>query len=525
MRFIGGLVAATLVTVAATAGAQQAPATLVVPQTGEPRTLSPNFASDPHAFGPGSNVYSHLVAMDWGIVKGTAAYGDLAKSWAVSADTKIITFKLHENAKFHDGNPVTAHDVKFTYDTIIRKKYPSFAVLKSVKEIRVPDDHTLVIELIEPEVGFVPMLAQISNWTAKIYPRHLWEGQDGFETGPHVNAPIGSGPFRFVRWERGQPVELEANTDYFRPRTAVDRLVYRAVPDVNVARAEFDAGRLQFLPYDYAPPLAEVAALQRDPRVKVVFTPSHFSRDMQLNLARPPLDNPLVRQAIAHSIDRDAMNRLAFAGLWTPSAWASIESQKDWINRDAKFPAFDRAKAEQLLDQAGLPRREGGWRFAITVAPPNFVDCKSMMEVAVQQMRAVGINARLEQFDQATWFSRVNQKNFDINCYFTRYGPDPDAYREHFATGGGRNFMSYQDKELDEIALKASMISDKAERQKIYKRIQEIIVRDIPYINLMNEQKTTIIRAGWSGFNVEESGFDTSYTWFGYYSVKPPGRS
>jgi peptide/nickel transport system substrate-binding protein len=85
--------------------------------------------------------------------------------------------------------------------------------------------------------------------------------------------------------------------------------------------------------------------------------------------------------------------------------------------------------------------------------------------------------------------------------------------------------MSYQDKELDEIALKASMISDKAERQKIYKRIQEIVVRDIPYINLMNEQKTTIIRAGWSGFNVEESGFDTSYTWFGYYSVKPPGRS
>jgi peptide/nickel transport system substrate-binding protein len=148
-----------------------------------------------------------------------------------------------------------------------------------------------------------------------------------------------------------------------------------------------------------------------------------------------------------------------------------------------------------------------------------------MMEVAVQQMRAVGINARLEQFDQATWFSRVSQKNFDINCYFTRYGPDPDAYREHFATGGGRNFMSYQDKELDEIALKASMISDKAERQTIYKRIQEIVVRDIPYINLMNEQKTTIIRAGWSGFNVEESGFDTSYTWFGYYSVKPPGRS
>jgi peptide/nickel transport system substrate-binding protein len=113
--------------------AAQGPATLIVPQTGEPKTLSPNMASDSHAFGPGSNVYSHLVALDWGIVKGTSAYGDLAESWETSADGKAVTFKLHKNVKFHDGKPVTAHDVKFTYDTIIRKKYPSFVVLKCAR--------------------------------------------------------------------------------------------------------------------------------------------------------------------------------------------------------------------------------------------------------------------------------------------------------------------------------------------------------------------------------------------------------
>jgi ABC-type transport system substrate-binding protein len=119
-----------------------------------------------------------------------------------------------------------------------------------------------------------------------------------------------------------------------RPRE-VDRLLFRQVSDINVARAELEAGRLQFLPYDYAPPRAEIPALQRNPAFRVVFTPSHFSREIQLNLRRPPLDNPLVRQAIGHAIDRDAMNRLAFNGLWTPAPHASVSSQREWINRDA----------------------------------------------------------------------------------------------------------------------------------------------------------------------------------------------
>lgn len=527
-RFIALLVALLVAGHSGVAPAQQpaspAPATLTIVQTGEPRTLSPNFASDPHAFGPGSNVYSHLVALDWGVIRGTSAYGDLAESWTTSEDGRTVTFRLHRNVRWHDGRPVTAHDVKFTYDTIIRKRYPAYVVLRNVREVTVPDDHTVVLNLIEPEVSFVPMLAQVSTWTAKIYPRHLWQDQDGFDTGPYVNAPVGSGPFRFVRWQRGGVVELEANADYFRGRPAVDRLLFRQVSDINVARAEFEAGRLQFLPYDYAPPLAEIPALQRNPNLRVVFTPSHFSRDIQINMRRAPLDNQLVRQAIGHAIDRDAMNRLAFNGLWTPAPHASVTSQRDWINRDARFPAFDRARAEQLLDQAGLPRGAGGWRFAVSVTHPNFVDCRSMMEVLVVQLRAVGINARLDQYDQATWFRRVMEGQFEISCYFTRYGPDPDAYREHFATGGGRNFMGYSNPELDQIATRASTLRDVAERRAIYRRIQEIVVRDLPYINLFDEQKTSLIQAGWSGFMVEESGFDRALTWFGFYSVRPPGR-
>ena len=526
-RLIARLVRAgflTLCLLGAVGSMAQQPTTLVVPQLGEPKTLSPNFASDSLGFAPTSNIYSHLVAIDWGVNKGTGAYGDLAESWSTSPDGKVVTFKLHKAAKWHDGKPVTAADVKFTYDTIIAKKYPAFVVLKNVREVTTPDDHTVVLNLIDPEIGFVPMLAQVSTWTAKIYPKHLWSDQDGFDKGPYVNAPVGSGPFRFVRWEKGGLVELESNKAYFRGPAKVDRLVFRQVTDVNVARAEFDSGRLQFLNYEYAPPLAEIAALRQDPKVKVVFTPSHFSRDIQLNLTRKPLDKREVRQAIAHAIDREAMNRLAFGGFWKPAIHASVESQGDLINRAATFPAFDRAKAEALLDAASLPRGPGGWRFDISVTNPNFPDCKAMMQVLVQQLRQVGINAKLEQFDQATWFRRQAEKNFDISCYFTRYGPDPDAYREHFMTGGGRNNMSYSNAEFDQLATRAATLPDKAQRRAIYQQLQGLIVRDLPYINLFNEQKTTIIRAGWSGFNTEPEAFDKAITWFGYYSVMPPGK-
>jgi peptide/nickel transport system substrate-binding protein len=522
MRTAALLLATALWGAASTASLAQT--TLVMPQLDEPRTLSPNFAADTGGYYPTSNIYSHLVVMDWGVVKGTPAYGDLAQRWETSADGKTVTFHLHRNVTWHDGKPLTSADIKFTFDRVIQKRYPYSAFLRNVEEIAAPDDHTITMKLKAPDMAFVPMMAQAAGWTGKIYPKHLWESVEGFDQGPHVNNPVGSGPFKLLRWERGGVLELEANANYFRGKPAVDRVIFRRIADANVARADFDAGRFPILPYDYAPPLAEVPALQKDSKLRVVFTPSHYSRDIQLNLARKPLDDIKVRTAIAHAIDREAMSKLAFNGFWKPAVHANVDTQEAWINREVRFPAFDRAKAEALLDEAGLKRGQGGWRFAVSLTGPAYSDCQSIIEVATQQLRQVGIDAKVEKFDLATWFKRMQERNFDISCYFTRYGPDPDAYREHFGTGGQRNFMSYTNKEFDEIGAKAVTLVDIAARQPLYRQMQAMLVRDLPYINLFNEVKTSLVRPGWSGFNVEESGYDKSITWFGFYAVKPPGR-
>lgn len=498
--------------------------TLVIPQQDEPRTLSPGPASDTGGHGPTSNIYSHLVAMDWGIVTGTAAYGDLAESWEVSEDGTVITFKLRPDMKWHDGEAVTAEDVKFTYDRIIEKGYTFSSFLRDVESIETPDDLTLVITLDKPNMAFVPMMAQGANWTGKIYPEHLWASEEGFDTGPYVNEPVGSGPFKFVRWDKGSAVELEANEDYFLGAPKIDRLIFRTIPDANVARAEFDAGQFPYLPFNYSPPLAEAPMLEADPDINVVYTPSHFSRDLQLNMARPPLDDIRVRTAIAHAIDREAMNRIAFNGSWKPGYHAGVSSQSAWLNPEARFPEHDKEKAEALLDEAGLPRGSDGWRFPIKVTGPNISDCTAITQILVQQLREIGIEAEIDGFDQSTWFTRIQEKNFDISCYFGRYGPDPDAYREHFSTTGARNFMSYSNPELDEKAALAVTLTDTAKRKELYNDIQAMVVRDMPYINVFEEQKMSLVRPGWSGFAVMPDGFNTSVTWFGTYAVTPPAQ-
>ncbi len=394
-----------------------------------------------------------------------------------------------------------------------------------MKEITVPDDHTVVLHLIDAEVGFVPMLAQVSTWTAKIYPKHLWEGQDGFDTGPLVNAPIGSGPFKFSRWEKGGLVELEANKDYFRGAPKVDRLVFRQITDVNVARAEFDSGRLQFLNYEYAPPLAEIPALQRDPKVKVVFTPSHFSRDIQLNLKKAPLDKLQVRQAIAHAIDRDAMNKLAFSGLWKPGDQRQrrepgrtdqprreVPGLRQGEGREAARRGGAAARRGRLAlrhvrDQPELPGLQGHDGGAGAAAPPG----RHQREARAVRPGDLVPPAGREAVRHLLLLHPLR----------TRPGRLPRALHD------GRRAQQH---ELLEPRARRSWprrprrCSDKEERRKIYHRIQEIIVTDLPYINLFNEQKTTLIRAGWSGFNTEPEAFDKAVTWFGYYTVTPPGR-
>lgn len=494
---------------------------LVYPRLNEAKTLSPNIQADSGGYTVNGNIFSALVTLDWGLATGTTAYGDLAERWEADATGQVYTFTLRKGAKWHDGKPLTSADVKYTYETVIAKNYPLAAFLSGVRSIRTPDDDTVIISLTKPDVAFVPMLAQAGNWFGKIMPKHIWQGRD-WDKGPNVERPIGSGPFKFVEWARGSHWVLQANNDYFRGRPKVDRVIVRIIPDPNVAQAEFRAGRLVVLPEQYVLPYGEVKRLMGDPSMQVVQTPSHYNYDLWFNVRKAPYNNQKVRDAIAYAMNRDEIRNLAFFGLWEATEYAGLPKNATILNTSAKFPSYDKARAESLLDEAGFPRRADGWRFATNVIDPSFSYTRTMAEVIVGQLRAVGINTRWDQVDEPAWWEKLRGGTFDLSIYFTRYGPDPDAYREHFSTGCSRCFHGYSNPELDRLADQARTIVDMRQRRQMYGRIQEILVRDKPFVSLFNEAKFTLIQPGWSGFPVQESGYNRSLGWNSFYTVTPP---
>jgi peptide/nickel transport system substrate-binding protein len=498
---------------------------VIVPDPATAASLNPNWKIDTGAYNPTSNIFSHLVVLDWGVTRGTNVYGDLAREWTISDDGLTYTFHLHEGVLWHDGTPLTSADIRYTFEHIIEMGYPLATYLRTVASIEDPTPTTLIIRLTRADPPFLPMLAQASNWYGKILPKHLYEGTD-WTTNPVNDRPVGSGPFRFGEWDRGSYVILRANPDYFRGAPAIDVLVFQHVPDVSVATSLYQAGEIPYLPSQYVLTYGEVAALLANPATdsSVVRTPSNFGRDLYFNVQRAPFNDARVREAIATAIDRDAINQTAFFGLWPTVRTAGLEVMGDYLNRDALYPAFDAARAEQLLDEAGYPRRADGWRFATTLTNPAIADTALIAEVLTQQLRAIGIDVTWQRFDGATWNQRMAERNFDMSIYFVRSGPDAESYREHFHSAGPRNFMGYQNARIDELLDRGQGEANTLARQALYQEAQAILVRDMPAVSLFNQVRFSFVRPGWTGFAVQESGFDRAISWFGYWAVQPPSR-
>lgn len=506
------------------------PVKLLLADIDTPASMTPNMVDHYGNHHTHSNIYSTLVAMDWGVTQGTPAYPDLAESWEVSKDGLTYTFHLRQGVKWHDGQPFTSADVKYTYDSIIRNKYPLYnSTLRNAASIEAPDDFTIVITMNSPNLSFVPTLANNSIWFGKIVPSHLYVGtawEQDWSLRPVDEKPVGTGPFKFVEWEKGVSVVLEANDDYFLGRAKIDTLIFQRIAEKNVATAMFHSGATPYLVSQHVPGYGEIAAMVADPekRDTVVRTPSIFNRNIYINQKNEILKDLTVRRAIAHAIDRDQISQLAFLRLWDPVTTAGVKSLGDFFNPDAVYPAFDRAEAEKLLDEAGYPRKDGGARFSLRLSHPPIADTGLISEVLVQQLQAVGIEVQWQQPDWATWQESIEKGNYDLTIYYTRFGPDPNSFWEHFATAGQVNFTGYSNAEVDGLLDRGKAETDVAERVAIYRKVQEHLASDIAEIALFQQTRFSLVNPAWSGFPVQESGFNKSMTWFGMYAVVPPAQ-
>jgi len=473
--------------------------TLVVAYMGEPISFNPCSKTDDYGAGIHRNIFNQLVAQDvnYDLVP------QLATSWEVSDDGKEYTFYLREGVKWHDGAPFTSRDVKYTIEAIVSNKGSAYNNVSMVEEVVCLDDLTVVVKLSDPYAPFIPFLAWYGT---QIMPAHLYEGTDWHDN-PANQKPVGTGPFKFVEWTKGDHVTLVKNEEYWGEGPYVDRLVFKIIPDPNTALQSFLNGEADI--NVNRPGFSSLSILKRNPEVEVVVmsSPSRYYVGFNMTEEARPVTNLKVREAVAYAINKQTIvDRVlgGFGGIgeyfYTPAIpWA--------VDFDVKAQLYDPAKAEELLDEAGFPKDKDGWRFSVDLLYFQGADWTDMAAVIKENLEKVGIKVNLGEYEIATWIEKVlNAHNYDIALLNGFQGPDPENLTLRVSSGGGLNIMGYSNEVVDSNLKEAAKIADIESRKPYYYAVQAQLAADVPFVPLAEVSYIYIYKKYVEGMFIDNPG-------------------
>jgi peptide/nickel transport system substrate-binding protein len=493
---------------------------LVVGLAGDATSLNPVIATDGQSYIVEWPIFDSLVELDDKLNIRPL----LAESWDVAKDGLTYTFKLKKGVKWHDGKPFTARDVAFTFYSVLDPKVTTphrayFDMLASfpeltnkdnpkkpeelaVKPIEVVDDHTVRFRLRYPSGAF---LAVLVNPRAGVVPEHVLKGQD-LNTAEFNRKPVGTGPFKFVEWKRGERIVLEANEQYHGGRPGLNRVIFRIIPDDVVLLQELRAGGVDFVD---RPPLIEVARMKQTPGLQVLVTDNTSYTYFGWRQDLAPFDDVRVRRALNHAIDvptivKEVLQGYASiaTGQFPPSSWAFDPSVKPY--------PYDPTRAKAILAEAGWkPGPDGvlakdGKRFSFSVRHDQASQTVKDAAVIIQEyLKRIGVEAKLEPLDWPTFVKKLFASEFEgiVVAWTNHHDPDPFAYTIwHSSQWKGRNFAHYKNPRADEALEAARRTANQAERKKHYAEFSRILMEDAPYVFLYFEQQVYITRQGYDGF-------------------------
>ncbi len=467
----------------------------------EPSTLAHYAVSAGNIPPIATQVYEGLCTYDWD----QNPQPNLATSWEVAPDGRTITFKLRDGVTFHNGKPFTSADVQYSYMEVLKKYHPVAPImLAELTAVETPDPMTAVLRLANPAPYLMKALA---GRDLPILCRSVFEGTAVLQN-PTANKPIGTGPFKFVQWERGQYVRLDRNDKYWKPGLPyLNRIVARFIPDAATRSAALEAGEAHFAGYS-AVNNADVARMKANPILDTTtkgyeMTPALSV--LELNEKHPHLGKREVRLAIAYAIDRNAILRDVMFGFGKPATGPLSQLFKvgDLYAADVRrFDVPDRLDiANRLLDQAGATRGSDGKRFALHLEVNSFGEqWLRQAEYLRQALAVVGIDVTLRSEDTATWLRRVyTNYEYDINEPFLSQGVDPVyGLNKQYLTSQIRkgvtfvNDSFYSNPELDRMLVEAAREPDHAKRSAMYKKAQQVLVEDSPLIWLIDVQYVSV---------------------------------
>ena len=518
--FVIGAASASLLLVPDPVAAQTRGGTLVMIVQPEPPTLASYLSTAGPIGQVTAKVYDGLVEYDFDL----KPIPGLAESWTTSADGKTIAFKLQKGVKFHDGKPFTSSDVKFTILEVLKKFHPFGAsTFREVEGIDTPDEHTAILRLKGPAPY---LMMALSARESPMLPRHLFEGAD-LQNHPRANSPIGTGPFKFVEWQRGQFVRLDRNPDYWRPgRPYLDRVVARFIPDSATRAAAMERGEAHVagLAAIY---YSDVRRLEKLPHIEVTSRGYELLSalvELYCNTQRAPFDNPKVRQAIAYALDRQfvidniwfGFGRVATGPIssnFKPAGWYSPEVRSYHVPNGLEL-------ANQLLDEAGYRRGPNGIRFEIVHdLTPYGEEWRRFGEYMQQMMERLGIKATLRYEDVPTWLRRVfTSYDFQLtsNWIFNLADPAIGVHREYHskAIRPGvvfQNAARWSSARADEVMDQAAVTLEPKKRAALYKEFQQLVVEATPVIWTHEVLFTTVLNKSYKDVIVSPLGVYGSF--------------
>jgi peptide/nickel transport system substrate-binding protein/oligopeptide transport system substrate-binding protein len=484
------------------------------PLGNDPATLDPARIGDIYSRSVSQQLFDGLVQFDQTLTVTPA----LAQHWKSSRDGLVWTFTLRRGVKFHHGREVTADDVVYSLTRLVNPKLGSAAGdlflnvkgaadfrqgrAKTIAGLSAVDRYTVEVVLTESLVPFVSVLA-VGH--AKIVPRDVVEqkGDDGFG-----KAPVGTGPFRFVKWERGREIRLDANPDYFGGAPRLASLVYRIFPGSpwDAVYEEFQRGNLE----DAPPPLRDyrrAVTAAGDGYVKRSLLSVRF---YGFNTRVKPLADRLVRQALSHAVDREAIIEEPFLGRHVLARGILPPGTQGYNPKVAGY-AYDPRRARELLAQAGYPAGRGLPPIAIW-SSVRHQGIEREHDLIRENLKAVGVQAEFHYETDWPAFSRLLVEGRLPVFQYAWYAdiPDPDNFLfKLFHSQSPGNFTGYTNAQVDALLLRARNEPDVSRRVDLYRRVEQAVIDDAPILPVWHYSYERIFQPYVR--NVEVSGLGDPY--------------
>jgi peptide/nickel transport system substrate-binding protein len=455
--------------------AAQAPARLIVQSTAEPpgldMTATPATATSGIVF---YNVQEALVKVD----RHGKLVPSLAERWH-TADNKNYTFFLKKGVRFHNGRELKAADVKYCFDRALNPetKHPYAKDYEAIGDIIVKDDYTVTFALKTINANFLQNVARAG---ASIYPRETVDTMKSH--------PVGTGPFRFEEWVRGDRVVLVKNGDYHvKGLPKLDRVTFRFITDPNAVLAALKAGDIDVSLFGLGP--EHVQSLLKDARYQVISGDTTNDVILSMNNSRKPYTDVRVRRAMTYGINKPDVLKGAMFGMGKILG-SNVDPLNPYYVDMSKAMPYDPAKAKKLLAEAGYPN---GFETVLKVTPQYEYTVRSGQVIA-DNLKKSGVNVKIEQIEWSQWLSRVfREADFDLSIIGHAEAWDIKNY------ANPKYYFRYDSQKFQSLFAKSEITVDDKARREVYAEMQKVLVEEAPVVWLFMHPRLAATKKGVQG--------------------------